>query len=180
VTPDRRVWDPLVRLVHWGMVASVAVAWLISEGAVHDGAGYILLALVLVRTLWGFVGPEHARFASFIRTPGAVLGYARQVLARREPRHIGHNPLGAWMIVALLLTGLATAVSGIVYTTDAFWGVEWVERLHVFFAELLLVLAAVHVVGVVFTSIRQKENLVAAMIHGRKRPPKEEPADKTH
>jgi len=82
---------------------------------------------------------------------------------------MGHNPLGGWMIVALLATALAAAISGWVYTTDAFWGVAWVERVHVFFAELLLVLAALHVAGVAFTSIRHRENLVAAMLHGKKR-----------
>ena len=82
---------------------------------------------------------------------------------------MGHNPLGGWMIVALLATALAAAISGWVYTTDAFWGVAWVERVHVFFAELLLLLAALHVAGVAFTSIRHRENLVAAMLHGKKR-----------
>lgn len=169
VGPDRLVWDPLVRALHWGMVASVTVAWLVSEGAVHDCAGYILLALVALRIVWGFVGPPHARFADFIRSHRSTLLYARLVIAGREPRYMGHNPLGGWMIVALLATALAAAISGWVYTTDAFWGVAWVERVHVFFAELLLVLAALHVAGVAFTSIRQRENLVAAMLHGKKR-----------
>jgi cytochrome b len=65
---DRLVWDPLVRALHWGMVASVTVDWLVSEGTVHDCAGYILLALVALRIVWGFVGPPHARFADFIRS----------------------------------------------------------------------------------------------------------------
>jgi cytochrome b len=141
----------------------------VSEGAVHDCAGYILLALVALRIVWGFVGPPHARFADFIRSHRSTLVYARLVIAGREPRYMGHNPLGGWMIVALLATALAAAISGWVYTTDAFWGVAWVERVHVFFAELLLVLAALHVAGVAFTSIRHRENLVAAMLHGKKR-----------
>jgi cytochrome b len=158
-----------VRALHLGMVGSVAVAWFVSEGSIHDGAGYVLLVLIALRTLWGFVGPEHARFVNFIRSPRSTLAYARLVLRQREPRHVGHNPLGAWMIVALLTTAFAAAASGWIYTTDAFWGIEWVEAMHVFFAELLLVLAALHVAGVIFTSIRQRENLIAAMIHGRKR-----------
>ena len=166
---DLKVWDPLVRLIHWSMVASVAVAWLVTEGRIHDAAGYALLALIALRILWGFVGPDHARFASFVKTPRTVFQYAKQLYAGREPRHIGHNPLGGWMIIALLATGLAASLSGWLYTTDAFWGLAWVERIHVFFAELLLVLAALHIVGVVFTSFRQRENLIAAMLHGRKR-----------
>ena len=73
------------------------------------------------------------------------------------------------MIIALLATGLAASLSGWLYTTDAFWGLAWVEEIHVFFANLLLILAALHIVGVVFTSFRQHENLIAAMLHGRKR-----------
>lgn len=164
-----KVWDPVVRLVHWCMVASVLTAWLVTDGRIHDAAGYSLLALIALRIFWGFVGPDNACFSSFIAAPDSVLQYARQVCAGREPRHIGHNPLGGWMIIALIATGLAATLSGWLYTTDAFWGVAWVERMHSLLAYLLLALAAVHVVGVVFTSIRQRENLIAAMFHGRKR-----------
>lgn len=164
-----KIWDPLVRSIHWGMVASASVAWLVTDGRIHDVAGYLLLILIVLRIVWGFVGPAYARFANFVRGPRAVLGYARQVFAAREPRHIGHNPLGGWMIVALLAVGLAASLSGWLYTTDAFWGVAWVEQVHVAFAYLLLALAALHVAGVIFTSIRQRENLVAAMFHGNKR-----------
>lgn len=166
---DLKVWDPLVRFIHWSMVASVAIAWLVTEGRIHDAAGYTLLALIALRILWGFVGPDHARFTSFVKTPRTVFQYARQLYAGSEPRHLGHNPLGGWMIIALLATGLAASLSGWLYTTDAFWGLVWVERIHVFFAELLLILASLHIVGVVFTSIRQRENLIAAMLHGGKR-----------
>jgi cytochrome b len=164
-----KVWDPLVRLVHWSMVASISIAWLVTEGRIHDTAGYVLLVLIVARIVWGFVGTKYARFADFVRAPGSVLRFASQIWQGREPRHIGRNPLGGWMIVALLATGLATSLTGWLYTTDAFWGVAWVESIHAFFAKLLLVLAAVHIAGVIFTSIRQRESLAAAMVHGRKR-----------
>ncbi len=151
------------------MVASVSVAWLVAEGAIHDTAGHTLLFLIAFRILWGFVGPEHARFTNFIRAPHSVLQYARQLRSGRELRYIGHNPLGGWMIVALLGTGLMAALTGWLYTTDAYWGVAFVERIHVFFAELLLVLATFHILGVLITSFRQRENLIAAMFHGKKR-----------
>jgi cytochrome b len=166
---DLVVWDPVVRIIHWSMVAAVSVAWFVTEGRIHDTAGYVLLALIAFRIVWGFVGPENARFSSFVRRPSSVFQYAVQICAGREPRSIGHNPLGGWMIGALLATGLAVSLSGWLYTTDAFWGIAWVEQLHVLLAYLLLALAAIHVVGVVFTSVRQRENLVAAMLHGRKR-----------
>ncbi len=167
--PELKVWDPVVRIVHWTLAASVATAWFVTTGRVHDIAGYLVLALLAFRTVWGFAGPQRARFADFIKSPGVALRYARDLLAGREPRYIGHNPLGGWMILALIGAGILTSVSGWLYTTDAFWGVAWVETVHVVSAYSILVLVALHVVGVVFTSIRQRENLVASMIHGKKR-----------
>jgi len=166
-----RVWDWLVRIGHWTLVASVVVAWFTRHGGgwVHERAGYAAIAVVLVRLARGLIGSSHARFASFVRAPAFALRYAQLVTAGREPRYLGHNPLGGWMIVALLTCALAAAASGWLYTTDRFWGVEWVEELHEGLSNLLFALAGVHIAGVVFASWRHRENLVAAMWHGRKR-----------
>ena len=168
------VWDPLVRLGHWTLVASVIAAWLTREGQHerHEWIGYVALAVIVVRIVWGLAGPRYARFAQFVRGVAATLYYARAVLARREPRHLGHNPLGAWMIVALLISVLGTCLTGVLFTTDRFWGVEWVEELHQAFAVAVLVLAGVHVAGVIAASLRHREDLVGAMVHGRKRAPR--------
>ncbi len=168
---DLKVWDPVVRTIHWVLVAGVTVAWIVTSGRLHDIAGYLVLALMLFRMVWGFIGPKHAKFGDFIKSPREVWRYVRALLAGDEPRYVGHNPLGGWMILALLSVGIATAISGWLYTTDTFWGVAWVESAHVFFAYLMLALVALHVAGVLFTSIRQRENLIAGMLHGRKQPP---------
>jgi cytochrome b len=149
----------------------VLAAWLTrhSPGSWHEWIGYAALALVAIRILWGFIGPAYARFAQFVRSPANTLRYARAALIGREPHHLGHNPLGAWMILALLLAVTLVALSGWLYTTEKFWGVEWVERLHATLSDVLLLLAGLHVAGVVFSSIRHRENLVGAMITGRKR-----------
>ncbi len=165
------VWDPLVRIGHWALVLAVATTWLSHEGpaVLHDNAGYLALAIVLVRVLWGFSGPPRARFSDFVRGPRATLAYARALLAGSEPRFLGHNPLGAWMILALLSTVAVTGVSGWLLTTDTYWGSEPVEAAHEAAADLLLVLIALHVAGVILASLRHRENLVLAMITGRKR-----------
>ena len=171
--PPFRVWDPLVRFGHWTLAVSIAAAWLTREGwgARHEWIGYAALLLVAVRVVWGWAGPRYARFAQFVHGPSNTLRYAGRVLRANEPRHVGHNPLGAWMTVALLATTALTGASGWIYTTDQYWGDERVEDLHEALAIFLLVLVPLHVAGVVAASLRHRENLVGAMIHGRKRPP---------
>jgi len=174
--PPIQVWDPLVRAGHWLLAASVAAAWFTREGwgRWHEWLGYATLALVALRLAWGWTGPRYARFSQFVRGPADTARYARRVLSAGEPRHVGHNPLGAWMIVALLsLTALA-ALSGWIYTTDRFWGDERIENLHDTLSTVLLVLVGLHVAGVGIASLRHRENLVGAMIHGRKRPPEDD------
>ena len=171
MTTLMRVWDPLVRIAHWTLVAAIVTAWFTRHGGgrVHEWAGYAVLVIVAVRIAWGFSGPRYARFAQFVRAPAATLRYGTQVLTGQEPRHIGHNPLGGWMIVFLLVTALLTAGSGWLYTTDRFWGIEWVERTHLWLTYLLLALAALHITGAIVESVRHRENLIAAMFHGNKR-----------
>ncbi|MGH8286559.1 MAG: cytochrome b/b6 domain-containing protein [Steroidobacteraceae bacterium] len=166
-----RVWDPLVRICHWLLVLTVLFAWLTrhAAGPWHEWIGYGSLAVVAVRLVWSIRGPHHARFAEFLRPPALTLRYARAIVAGREPRYLGHNPLSGWMIVALLLDVTLVGFTGWLYTTDRFWGVEWVETLHSTLADVLIALVALHVAGVVFSSLRHRENLVAAMVHGRKR-----------
>jgi len=165
------VWDPVVRIAHWILATCIIAAWF-TRGATHDWLGYGALGVVALRLLWGWVGPRHAHFGEFVRSTAATLAYARAVVARAEPRYLGHNPLGAWMIVALLAMIALVAGTGWLSTTDRFWGVEWLQETHHLLADALLVLATLHVAGVAYTSLRHRENLVRAMITGRKPPPR--------
>jgi cytochrome b len=168
-----KVWDPFLRTAHWILVLAVAGAWLTQQGGGrwHEWLGYAALAIVIARLTWGWIGPPYARFRQFVRSPAATLHYARRALAGAESRYLGHNPLGACMIVLLLLMVFMVCGTGWLYTTDAYWGVEWVQDLHEACSDVLLALVALHVAGVALTSVRQRENLVAAMVHGRKRAP---------
>ncbi|MCE9660522.1 MAG: cytochrome b/b6 domain-containing protein [Burkholderiales bacterium] len=175
MTAPRRVWDPAVRVLHWALAASFALGWATTEwlGRWHEPVGYAALAIVAARIAWGFVGPRTARFAAFVRGPRATLAYARQVLAAREPRHLGHNPLGAVMVLALFACIGGLALTGWLYKTDRFWGDETVERIHLALAWTMLALVVVHIGGVALASFRHRENLVAAMFTGNKRAPEE-------
>jgi len=168
-----RVWDCAVRVLHWTLAVSVALSalGLVALFGLHQPAGYAALAVVVMRGTWGALGGRYARFAQFVRAPRATLHYAQAVARGREPRFIGHNPLGGWMVVALMLCVTGLALSGWLYTTDAFFGDETVERVHRMLAWTLLGLVVAHLAGVLFTGLRHRENLVAAMFSGRKRAP---------
>jgi cytochrome b len=172
VSPPTRVWDLAVRLFHWSLVASFAIAWISAEEwqDLHLWAGYAAAALVAFRLVWGLAGTRYARFRQFVRRPRVVVAYLRDVLSGREARYLGHNPAGGAMILALLLALAGLCLTGWLYTTDAYWGVEWVEETHELLANLLLALVGLHVLGVLLASLRHRENLVRAMITGRKRP----------
>ena len=171
MTSTVKAWDLVQRSLHWALVGSTALCWWAGEErlSLHIACGYVALAVAGLRGGWGVVGSRYARFAEFVRGPRAVLRYARSIAQGREHRFIGHNPLGGWMIVALLLCILGVCVTGILYTTDYFWGMAWVETAHRTLAWALVGLIALHLAGVAFTSWRHRENLVGAMISGRKR-----------
>ena len=176
-TPERRagsvrVWDPFVRVFHWLLVAGFAVNYfeLVREGKLaHQVIGYVVLGLVAARILWGFFGPRHARFSSFIARPPEVLRYIGDMLAHRSRRHVGHNPAGAAMVLALLAVTILVGATGWLSTTDWFFGSDFMEEAHEILANLMLALAGMHILGVIHASWRHRENLVLSMVTGRKR-----------
>lgn len=166
-----RVWDPIVRLFHWGVVLCCLLnLFLLDAGkAVHRYVGYAALALLVVRFVWGFIGTRHARFADFICAPAAVLRYTRAVAAGTAGRHIGHNPAAGWMMVLLMALLAVVGVSGWLTTLDTFWGNEALEEAHEFVANLIMVLAGVHAAAALLESWHLKENLIWSMVTGRKK-----------
>nr|WP_033838843.1 cytochrome b/b6 domain-containing protein [Mesorhizobium loti] len=166
-----RVWDRIVRSFHWALVLSFVTAWLTSHSSetIHHWAGYAAASLVAMRLLWGIVGTRYARFSQFVRHPATVLRYLLALVSGREARYIGHNPAGGVMVIVLIAAMGSTAMTGWLMTTDAYFGVSWVEAAHSLAAHGLLVLVLFHIAGVALASFRHRENLVRAMITGRKR-----------
>jgi cytochrome b len=177
------VWDPFVRVFHWTLVIAFTLAYFLTEKGlltVHVWAGYVVGALVVARVIWGFVGPEHARFSDFVYAPGTTLRYVRDLVLFRAERHLGHSPGGGAMIVLLLLFLAATVVTGlIVYGGDQQAGPlagkftketgEAVEEVHELLANITLALVLAHIAAVVLASFVFRENLPRAMITGYKR-----------
>jgi cytochrome b len=169
--PVQTVWSPWLRALHWVLAVSMIASFVTHEGAgtVHEVLGYVALAAACVRVLLGFAGAGYWPFRQFVRSPAATLAYTRDLLAHREKRYLGHNPLGGWMVLVLLTDVIACGLTGWMSTTDRFFGVAWVGNLHDAVGHALIPLLLLHLAGVVFTSWRHRENLVAAMLHGKKR-----------
>lgn len=202
-----KIWDPVVRVGHWTLVAGFFTSYLTEDAlqSVHVWAGYLVTCLLVIRVTWGVVGTKYARFSDFVRSPRAVTAYLGDVFRGHPQRFLGHNPAGGAMILALLLSLGITVYSGMkfyaidknagplaaiqppesitlhlvrVVSSDAehddgyredegskeFW-----EELHEIFANLSLALVFTHVGGVLLASWQHRENLVKAMITGRKR-----------
>lgn len=179
-----QVWDPLVRAFHWSLAVAFAAAYLVEDRILdlHVWAGYAALGLVAFRLVWGFTGTRHARFTDFVSRPRDVIAYLWAALRLRAERHLGHNPAGGAMVVALLLSILATGVSGVLLLGAGEFsgplaglapvvgdsGTNRVEALHEVFANLTLTLVLAHLAGVALASRQHRENLVGAMFTGRK------------
>lgn len=170
MTTKIKVWDLPTRLFHWLLVVSFFGAYLTSESErlsdIHVFLGYSVIGLIAFRLVWGIVGTRYARFSSFAYGPARVVQYLKSLLSFKPEHYVGHNPAGSWVIYALLLLGLVTGASG--YATYNDFGGEWLEELHEGMAGTMLTVVAVHVLGVVVSSLLHRENLVRSMITGYK------------
>lgn len=178
------VWDIPTRLIHWLIVVSFALSWWSAEMREmewHYRSGMAMLFLVLFRLLWGIFGSRPSRFASFVRGPFAVLAYARTLFRRDHHPLPSHNPLGGWSAMALLTFLLAQVILGLFSVdTDGIesgplsWLVDFesgraAAEFHEWGFDLLLILTGLHIAAVLFYVFYKRENLILAMISGRKR-----------
>ena len=182
-----RVWDLPLRIVHWAMVALLIVLVATAKlggGAMdwHVRSGEAMLTLVLFRILWGFAGSHHARFSTFVRGPGAVIAYARSLLRPRHARFAGHNPLGGWMVVLLLVALFVQASAGLFANDDIategplarFISKDLSDAISTFHSRnawFVVALATAHIAATLFYLIWFKENLIRPMIDGVKQVP---------
>jgi cytochrome b len=185
-----RVWDLPTRLFHWSLVALVVFNGITGHFAADLGtawlerhllSGYAILALILFRLVWGFAGNRHARFAGFVRGPRAVLDYLAALSGRRPAvAYVGHNPLGAWSVLAML-GALALQVGSGLFLSDEDLGVaaplarhvanrtiDLMGTVHETGFWLLLALVAIHLSAIVFYRVAKGENLVRPMLTGDK------------
>jgi cytochrome b len=179
-----RVWDAPVRVFHWVLVALVLTSWVTSEiggnaMTYHMWSGYTILALVLFRIAWGFVGSTHARFGSFVKGPGAVMRYAAGLTKAGSARFLGHNPLGGWSVLLMLASILLQASTGLFANDDIATEGPLASRvsgatssllttIHRINFYVLLALICLHLAAILYYLLVKRENLIGAMITGRK------------
>jgi len=177
-----KVWDPLIRVFHWSLVFFFLLAFITGDDwqALHVQAGYAVSLLIAFRLLWGLVGTRNARFLTFVKSPAVMLVYLKSILSFKVPHYLGHNPLGAAMVVVLLLSIALVSFSGMVLiagegsgplagTLLSSWNGDWMEEVHEFFANFTLLMVVIHVSGVIFSSFLEGENLPKSMMTGRKK-----------
>lgn len=184
--PRLRVWDLPVRLFHWALVVLMIVSYFTGRWGgdwmkFHFWSGYTILTLILFRIAWGFVGSTTARFSSFVKGPAAGIAHLRELLGRHAPRDAGHNAIGGLMVVVLLLAVLAQVTAGL-FSADTDTGTvtgplarfvadKWIETatsFHAYWVNILLILVGLHVVAVFAYLLLKRQNLIGAMITGRK------------
>ena len=177
------VWDIPTRLFHWLFAGAFALAWLTSDSDswlnLHVFAGYLMLAMLGFRLVWGFIGGRYARFTSFRYSWKEGLAYVMQALTGSARRHVGHNPAGSWAIYLLLALGLLTGLSGLITLGGQegqgplgllvpYWAGEAFKEVHEALASAMLGVVVLHLAGVALESWRHHENLPRAMITGQK------------
>ena len=165
-----RVWDAPTRIFHWVLALCFAGAMITQDmeslRLVHITCGYTMLGLVGFRLLWGIWGTRYARFKEFVPTPGKVVAYVKNMGTGRHESFLGHNPLGALAIIAMLTLTIGSVVSGILL--DQGLNEDLFEEIHEVLSNTLLVVVCGHLLGIVLSRVMHKEHLVPAMFHGRK------------
>lgn len=174
------IWDWPLRVFHWAFALCVSLAWLTSELGddyieQHMQLGYVIIGLITFRIIWGFVGPTHARFTSFVKGPKTVLAY----LKNKQSPTAGHNPMGALMVLVMLLVFLLQSVSGLfiddqVFSSGPYFGVldsdmeKLMSSIHHTLGDIFPYLIGLHILAIVIYKLVKKEDLVTPMITGKK------------
>ncbi|WP_246449076.1 cytochrome b/b6 domain-containing protein [Paracoccus amoyensis] len=180
-----RVWDLALRIYHWSLATLVIANWLLGKFGpdvmtLHFWFGYAIIALLAFRLVWGFIGPESARFSSFLPSPSAIATYLKTMF-RREPSHWpGHNPIGALAVFAMLAALIWQTWTGMISDPDDFINVgPLADKVssatagkavgwHELGANIILILVIPHISAIAFYRLWKREDLIQPMITGWK------------
>lgn len=166
----RPVWDRFVRVFHWTVVTCVILNYFVLEEGErpHEWTGYLAAAFVVARIFWGFIGSPYARFSDFFPTPSRLMRHVRAMRSPQPEHHWGHNPLGAIMMLVLMALVLSLGVTGWMQGTDAYFGEDWLQDLHKYLANALVLSAGLHALAAIVMGRIERIRLVKAMVTGVK------------
>lgn len=184
--PQPRVWDAGIRVFHWLLAVATIGAWLLGQFGplqmtLHFWLGYGVGVLLIYRLVRGFIGPHNARFSGFVRGPGAVLAYIRTLPVRRAAHGGGHNPLGGWFVVVMLVVLAMQVGTGLILDPEDYINIgplaervspewnRWALGMHHLLGSVLLVLVGLHIAAILFYRFWKREDLVTPMITGRRK-----------
>jgi cytochrome b len=166
------LWDPVVRLCHWSLAGAFVADYFFAEAGEnwHRWFGYYAVAWLVIRLVWGFIGTPAARWADFWPTRARLAEHLRALFSGADYHRLGHSPLGALVMIGMLLLMLALGLSGfLMEEVDYFWGADLPLQIHAFCADALLALVGLHIAAALVESYRLKENLPLSMITGKRR-----------
>lgn len=181
---DVLIWDIPTRLFHWLLVIGFGLQWLTGrflDDAIdwHFYIGYSLLGLILFRIIWGFVGTQYAKFTQFLSSPKAAIHYSKTLHKKQSPVHATHNPLGGWVVVIMLFLIGLQAISGLfvsdeIFSEGPYYSVassnvkDAMAFIHFNLFDVLIGIAALHILAVLVYQLYKKQHLIQAMFHGKK------------
>lgn len=159
------IWDRFIRAFHWCFASGVLLNYLLLEGGddSHEWLGYGLVGLVLIRVVWGFIGPSNAQFSHFLVGPRRLISSIRRFSSYYRP-HRGHSPLAGWMVIFLLSCVVLLGLTGWMQGLDMFWGEDWLQILHEYLGHALIFASLGHVVAVLLIQHRYRIPLIQSML----------------
>ena len=184
LTSRRLVWDLPLRLFHWLFAGAVAACWITAKVGFdwmqyHFYLGYLVIGLLIFRVIWGFIGPRHARFSSFLEKPSALQAYARQLFHRNSTPSVGHNPIGGLMVILMLLLAVVQVSTGLFSTDAVIWTGPYyplvkhstaslLSSIHSVNQNIILGAVGLHILAIIYYRAYKKQSLVSAMFTGYK------------
>lgn len=191
MTEKHLIWDLPLRIFHWSFAFTVLACWYTSKQGeelvdIHMQFGFVVLALLIFRILWGFIGPKHARFSQFIPIPKVLLAYIKKPSHRQKIP--GHNPLGALMVILMIVLISLQAISGLFINDDVFSSgpyynsvskdiQDWMAFIHHNTFDFMIAAIILHIAAIIFYWRVKKDNLVVPMITGKKTTEQVKPSD---
>ena len=169
-THEITVWDRFVRLFHWSVAGAFLLDfWVLEEGdPPHEWVGYFLGVLLVLRIIWGFIGPHNARFINFFPTPSRVIKHLSDLRNDTIDKEEGHNPLGGAMVITLMLMLAVVSMSGWMLTWDMFWGSSLMEEIHHTSSNVTMILVVIHVAAIIVMGRFTRIPLIRTMVTGKR------------